>query len=198
MSFESAITSTVTSTTGQAVKLLNRFEAGDLTLRLFLDAMGQLVDRARAQGSAQAVQVLRAYVEEALDIPVVVTPKIPPADYRRIEQALVTILGADQDTRMQVERLIRGETTQAAQDAYRDTMKEMPEVEGWVRGLDSGACQLCTWWWREGRMFHPSTTMPTHTGCLCHPVPTVRKTTNYQSAKQADRAAALRRSRANV
>ena len=198
MSFETTITGIVQKATGRAAKLVTMFEAGDIGLQLFLDSMGQLVDQARAQGSAKAVQILRAYVESALDTPVVISPSIPPADFQRLTQALTTILGSDQDTLMQIERLIRGETTQAAQDAYGGTMQSIPEVEGWVRGLDSGACELCHWWWREGRVFHPSTPMQRHTGCLCHQVPTIKKTRNFQTEKQADRAAGLRRSRANV
>lgn len=196
MSFESLLTRIVGTATEKARKLLDLYEAGSIGLPLFIDAMSQLVDQARAQGSMQAAQVLRAYVEDALDSPAVVSPRIPPADFGRLEQSLTTIMGSDQDTLMQLERLVRGETTQAAHDTYRDTMKEIPEVEGWVRGLDSGACQLCRWWWRAGRLFHPSTPMPTHTGCMCHPVPTVKRTRDFQTAKQAERSAALRRQRA--
>lgn len=198
MSFETTITEIVKKATGRAAKLATMYESGDIGLQLFLDSMGQLVDQARAQGSMQAVQILRAYVEDALDSPAVVAPRFPPADFGRLEKSLTTIVGSDQDTLMQLERLVRGETTQAAQDAYQDTMKEIPEVEGWVRGLDSGACELCHWWWREGRVFHPTTPLQRHPGCMCHQVPTVKKTRNYQTEKQADRAAGLRRSRANV
>lgn len=198
MSFETTISEIVKKATGRAAKLVTMYEAGDIGLQLFLDSMGQLVDQARAQGSAKAVQILRAYVESALEVPVVISPSIPAADFQRLTQALTTILGSDHDTIMQIERLIRGETTQAAQDAYGDSMKNIPEVEGWVRGLDSGACELCRWWWREGRVFRPEHRMPTHTGCLCHPVPTVRKTRNFQTDRQADRAAATNRQRAEA
>ena len=198
MSFETAITGIVQQATGKAANLVTMFEAGDIGLQLFLDSMGQLVDQARAQGSAKAVQILRGYVESALDGPVVVSPTMPPEYFQRLTKALTTILGSDKDTRMQIERLVRGEITQAAQDAYADSMKNIPEVEGWVRGLDSGACELCRWWWREGRVFRPEHRMPTHTGCLCHPVPTVRKTRNFQTDRQADRAAAMNRQRAEA
>lgn len=198
MSFETAITGIVQQATGKAANLVTMFETGDIGLQLFLDSMGQLVDQARAQGSAKAVQILRGYVESALDGPVVVSPQMPPEYFQRLTQALTTILGSDKDTRMQIERLVRGEITQAAQDAYGDTMRSIPEVEGWVRGLDSGACELCHWWWREGRVFHPTTPLQRHTGCMCHQVPTIKKTRNFQTEKQADRAAGLRRSRANV
>lgn len=198
MSFETAITGIVQQATGKAAKLVTMFEAGDIGLQLFIDSMGQLVDQARAQGSAKAVQILRGYVESALDGPIVLSPTMPPEYFQRLTKALTTILGSDKDTLMQIERLIRGETTQAAQGSYQDTMKEIPEVEGWVRGLDSGACELCHWWWREGRVFHPTTPLQRHPGCMCHQVPTVKKTRNFQTEKQADRAAGLRRSRANV
>ena len=185
MSFEKALGSLTGKVQARAEKLLDAFESGQISLGTFITAMADVVSQARAQGATYAVSVLRDYVETALQAPVAVSPSMPPADIDRLEGAVVTILGSDQDTRMQIVRLATGETLEAAHKAYGDTMEQLPMVKGWTRGLDSAACELCQWWWREGRVFRPEHQMPRHTGCVCHPVPTVTRTDNYQNEKQA-------------
>lgn len=189
MSFENALNSLAGRVRIRAETLLDAFESGQISQGTFITALADVVGQARAQGATYAVSVLRDYVETALQAPVAVSPAMPPADLKRLEGAVVTILGSDQDTRMQIVRLATGETLEAAHKAYGDTMEQLPMVKGWTRGLDSKACELCQWWWREGRVFRPEHQMPRHTGCVCHPVPTVTRTDNYQNEKQAVNAA---------
>lgn len=189
MSFESALNSLTGKVRMRAEKLLDAFESGQISQGTFITAMADVTVQARAQGATYAVSVLRDYVETALEVPVAVSPAMPPADIDRLETAVATILGSDQDTRMQIVRLATGETLEAAHKAYGDTMEKLPMVKGWTRGLDSAACELCQWWGREGRVFRPEHQMPRHTGCVCHPVPTVTRTSNYQNEKQAVNAA---------
>lgn len=189
MSFESALNSLTGKVRIRAEKLLDAFESGQISQGTFITAMADVTVQARAQGATYAVSVLRDYVETSLGAPVVVSPAMPPADIDRLETAVATILGSDQDTRMQIVRLATGETLEAAHKAYGDTMEKLPMVKGWTRGLDSAACELCQWWGREGRVFRPEHQMPRHTGCVCHPVPTVTRTSNYQNEKQAVNAA---------
>lgn len=185
MSFETAINSLSGRVKIRAEKLLDAFESGQISQGTFITAMADVTVQARAQGATYAVSVLRDYVETALEAPVAVSPAMPPADIDRLEQAVVTILGSDEDTRMQVVRLVTGETLDAAHKAYGDTMAELPMVKGWTRGVDSAACDLCQWWGRDGRVFRPDHMMPRHKGCVCHPVPTIARTENYQTDKQA-------------
>ena len=185
MSFESALASLTGKVKMRAEALLDAFESGQITQGTFITAMADVTVQARAQGATYAVSVLRDYVETALEVPVAVSPAMPPADIDRLEKAVTTILGTDQDTRMQIVRLATGETLDAAHKAYGDTMAGMKTVKGWTRGLDADPCELCIWWAREGRLFRPQHPMPRHKGCTCHPVPTVQKTNDYQTDKQA-------------
>ena len=185
MSFEKALGSLTGKVQHRAEALVDAFESGQISQGTFITALADVVGQARAQGATYAVAVLRDYVETALEAPVAVSPAMPPADLKRLEGAVVTILGSDQDTRMQVVRLATGETLDAAHKAYGDTMEKLPMVNGWTRGLDSQACELCQWWGRDGRVFRPEHQMPRHTGCVCHPVPTVTRTSNFQNEKQA-------------
>lgn len=189
MSFETALGSLTGQVRARAERLLDAFDAGDISQGTFITAMADVVAQARGQGATYAVAVLRDYVETSLQAPIAVSPAMPPADIDRLETAVVTILGSEQDTRMQIVRLATGETLDAAHQAYGDTMAELPMVKGWTRGVDSAACELCQWWGREGRVFRPEHQMPRHTGCVCHPVPTVTRTSNYQNEKQAVNAA---------
>ena len=178
MSFESALNSLTGKVRIRAEKLLDAFESGQISQGTFITAMADVTVQARAQGATYAVSVLRDYVETALEVPVAVSPAMPPADIDRLETAVATILGSDQDTRMQIVRLATGETLEAAHKAYGDTMEKLPMVKGWTRGLDSAACELCQWWGREGRVFRPEHQMPRHTGCVCHPVRSVTRRCN--------------------
>ncbi|WP_432789319.1 hypothetical protein QYM46_13400 [Brevibacterium sp. K11IcPPYGO002] len=189
MSFETALNSLSGQVRARAEKLLDAFESGQISQGTFITAMADVVGQARAQGATYAVSVLRDYVETALQAPVAVSPAMPPADLKRLEGAVVTILGSDQDTRMQIVRLATGETLDAAHQAYGESMEKLPMVKGWTRGVDSQACELCQWWGRDGRVFRPDHVMPRHKGCVCHPVPTITRTSNYQNEKQAANAA---------
>lgn len=89
-----------------------------------------------------------------------------------VEQAVVTIMsGAEHTRRGRLDQLARGAVSRAGQTARADALRSSPLVEGWVRGLDSTACQLCVWWWREGRTWPKSHHMPRHPGCTCVQVP---------------------------
>lgn len=61
---------------------------------------------------------------------------------------------------------------QAVQNSYGDSLRADTRVEGWQRGLEPDGCQLCVWWWREGRIWPKLHPMPTHTGCRCQQIPT--------------------------
>lgn len=175
MTFEGLLESIIGDTTAKADRLLGLWEAGDIDDDMFAGTLVTLVDQSRGRSSRAALDVLRTYIETALAAPAVVTPIVTEPAAERLGKAVATILGSDLDTRMQVERLATGETLDAAHRTYSDTMAADPHVSGWTRGLNSGACQLCQWWARDGRVWQSTHPMPTHTGCKCHPVPTIRR-----------------------
>lgn len=107
-------------------------------------------------------------------------------DDKRISEALGTIMVDDgTDRAMQLERLADNEPKAAAADGSRDALRRSKRVKGWTRSLEADACQLCLWWWREGRTWQPDHPMPRHTGCTCTQTPVVTTTENYQSEEQA-------------
>ena len=91
----------------------------------------------------------------------------------------------------QVARLARCEPLEAAQQASHDAMQQQPLVEGWIRHMDADPCQLCVWWWREGRVWPKAHPMPRHKGCNCQPEVVLRQSiqsTGY--TRQLERATA--------
>lgn len=190
MTYQAVLQQLTSDAARRAEALLRQYNAGELPRDAFVDALAALVDAARAQGATAAVAVLRAYLEAALDEPLPLTPIGVESAHGRLVQAVGTILDDPaQDSAMQVERLATNETTTAAATAYAETMAAQPLVSGWRRGLDDDPCQLCQWWDRDGRVYHRTHRMPTHPGDMCHPVPVVTRTPNYQTGQQADRAA---------
>lgn len=92
-------------------------------------------------------------------------------DAVRLESAVATILGdrspSTQGSRL--ERLGRAEVVETGQAAFHDALQTSEGVEGWVRDMEPGACQLCEWWSREGRIWPKAHPMPKHKGCECTP-----------------------------
>lgn len=60
---------------------------------------------------------------------------------------------------------------QAIQESYGDALGRDERVEGWERGLEPQACEMCVWWWREGALWPKDHPMPTHKGCRCQQLP---------------------------
>ena len=67
------------------------------------------------------------------------------------------------------ERLARAEPLETAQKATVEVMDAQPLVEGWTRQMDADPCQLCTWWWRTGRIWPKNHPFQSHKGCNCQP-----------------------------
>lgn len=123
-----------------------------------------LVLRELAQTTAQATGTLPV-------IPEVSRQALDPA---RVAGAVTTVLeGAAEDIPVRLHRLVRGAVSEAAQTTRATAIRETETYEGWTRGIDSDSCQLCVWWWRDGRVWPKDHTMPTHPGCTCVQVPTI-------------------------
>ena len=135
------------------------------------------------RGNAVAVSLADAYVAAAIEeLTQVPTPTIGilPVDHsERLVKAAETILiepptdATPQDVRLA--RLARSEPMETAQRTVTEAMIGQPLVEGWVRQFDSDPCELCVWWWRNGRVWPKDHPMPTHKGCNCQPRIVLRK-----------------------
>ena len=95
-------------------------------------------------------------------------------DRARLEKAFATIMDSDQDIIMQLERIGVVEPLEAAADRMSEGIQQDQRVKGWVREMEADACQLCRWWWREGREWPSEHPMPTHKGCTCTQLPVIR------------------------
>lgn len=82
---------------------------------------------------------------------------------------------AAREVTTQLVRYAKSEVFEATQRQYAEELKRPELVEGWTRGLENGACQLCNWWWREGRVWPATHTMAVHKGCHCRQIPVWRR-----------------------
>lgn len=191
MTYEATLLKLADGTERVILQLWDAVAQGVLTVDEFRALAADLVQLANSQGAAVAQLAFRAYLEAHDRAPARVTSTTWPAgEQQRLDQALATILGSDLDTAMQLGRLARNEPLDAAASAYQAELDASPRVSGWRRQVETDGCQLCQWWARERRVFQPSHRMPRHPGCTCHQVPVVdEQTTNYQTTRQARRAA---------
>lgn len=159
--------------------------AGRLTVADFTELAASLVEAATGRGQTAAHAAFLAWAEAATGAPQPPPPPPPPTDPGRLAAALDTITASDLDTAMQLHRLALNEPVQAATAAFGQAMAASPVVAGWRRGLEPGACQLCRWWWREGRVWRADHPMPRHTGCTCTQIPVAHeRTSNHQEGAE--------------
>lgn len=161
-------------------------QAGRITEAEFTDLATTMVEITNTRGRAAAEAAFQSWAETTTGRVHAVAAVATVDDAARLTEAFQTILASKLDTVMQLERLARNEPAQAATDALADAMARSTLVSGWRRGLEPDACQLCVWWWREGRVWRTDHPMPRHTGCTCTqiPIPAV-VTSNYQKGADA-------------
>lgn len=194
MSYEDRLGLLADKTVKEARAAYASYISGRISDAELADLLGLAIAKARRAGSMLAIARLRAFLEEATGAPVPIDVPFRPGHTERISGAIMKILAVSEAQDMRIERMAHNEPLQAAAETLADGMAADERVTGWVRELESDACQLCQWWWREGRVFRPEHAMPRHTGCMCAQSPVVRKrTSNFQTEKQAADAARRRR-----
>lgn len=166
-------------TARQVLDVLAQLDAGTITLAQLPELVAVLVKLGSDQAAVMAVGDLVGELAE-LGVP---AGRLPPvagvtahSSLAGAETAATTIVAGNRDElATRLARLARGAVARAGQDARETTIRRSPLVQGWTRGVDSTSCQLCVWWWRQGRVWPKSHHMPRHPGCTCVQVPTVTR-----------------------
>ena len=162
-------------TARQVLALLDQLDAGSLQLAQVPELAAVLVKLGADQAAALAVSELVQDMADA-GVPPGRLPSVSGVtahtSLANAEMAAATVVaGPREQMATRLARLSRGAVARGAQDARESTMQRSEFVEGWTRGVDSTSCQLCVWWWREGRVWPKTHHMPRHPGCTCVQVP---------------------------
>lgn len=163
---------TLADTVGrQLVALWEQHDAGELEQDEYVELASVLVLLGAAQAARLAELSLAAQLAAAgVPNPLPAVVELPAAREPAIRKALTDALTSPDVT----DRLYmagRSEPIAAAHEAWESALpKRSGVVTGYTRGLNIGACELCTWWHRNGRKWPAGHPMPSHKGCLCAPV----------------------------
>lgn len=167
------------------------YQAGLIDQSTFIDVASELLqhinERSAVFGELSYSQVRAIILEGAPDLATVTAPA-PATTQQGLSQSLHTIVEGDPDTIVtRLERLASVLPMESAQDSYGKALQRDPVAQGWLRGLDQGACQLCRWWWREGRIWPKRHPMPKHKGCKCQQIPQIGSIAPTQYTKKLER-----------
>lgn len=183
MTYQEALQRLGETTERSLLSLFGQYRSGMLTHDQFIRLGAQVIGVAHQQGRMVAelslLSWLRTVDPEA--VPVAAPAHDHYTDVARLERALQTTAPAAGDDAAAAEasrrlgRLAYAESVESSQQAFHEGMLRTALVEGWTRGLEPDACQLCRWWWREGQVWPKEHRMPTHKGCTCTPIPRTRK-----------------------
>lgn len=190
MTYQEELEAVASETAAQVLAALAAYQAGTMTLDAFVSVVVAFVQAGNLAGATVADLSLAAVLTTSTGTavaPLGVGPGDHALDEHRLTKATRTILDdlnkqttADFDAELtkahkRFQRLAEAEVKEAAARAYSEAVKESSTVTGWTRGIDADACQLCRWWWRDGKVWPDDHDMPTHKGCTCNPIPVVKE-----------------------
>lgn len=159
-------------TAGQVLAVLEQVASGLVALDDVPGLVAILAELGATQAAALTSGELAAELSAAAGRPVALPEPVVRVQASKLEQAAATVLaGPAEQHADRLARLARASVARAGQDARADGIQRSSLVSGWVRGVDSKSCQLCVWWWREGRVWPKDHHMPRHPGCTCVQVP---------------------------
>jgi hypothetical protein len=126
----------------------------DLDEEVFVPALAASVAayNGRAQSLARLAFAAQSMMHTGKATAVADLPILEDTD--RLHQAAATVLDVAReanDPEAIVGRLGRSEALSTANQTFTAAMKDSPIVERWVRGLSPEACELCQWWYRDGK-----------------------------------------------
>lgn len=166
-----------TSTETELVALWERWETGELTYEEFVALAIVLLVRVRARAAALADVGAAAELTRVLATEVAPVGVEPAQDAQNlVHAALLAALAAEaykRSPREAVAVLGRSQALEAVQDATVEAYREHPEVTGWTRVLNSGACELCQD--LAGDVLPVTAEMYHHRGCGCSTRPVTEK-----------------------
>lgn len=153
------------------------YEAGLIDSDTFIDVASELLqhinERSAVFGQTSYAQVRAILLDTATELPATATATASTSS-GGLAQSLQTIIeGAPEQVVGRLERLGYVLPIESTQESYSAALQADGMVEGWQRGLNDDACQLCRWWSREGRIWPKVQPFQTHKGCKCQQVPKV-------------------------
>lgn len=146
---------------------------------------------ARADRMARSLALL-GYATHAMSAlhRAVATPVLPVVDDTdRLTKATATAFATAQDSpdpHAIVGRLARSEPLGTAAETYSQALSYDPNVRGWIRAVNPGACELCIWWARGGKVYKPDTPFEYHPSCSCIQVPVFKSVLPGSDSVQLD------------
>lgn len=170
-------------------------QAEQLGDRLFAAALAAVLATYNGRAASLAVTAFAAQASIATGTPTPVAMLPDFGDGDRLAKAATTVTDVARASEVPekiIGRLARAEPLNTAARTYHDALSRSELVEGWTRHMDDDPCQLCTWWWREGRVWPKQHPFQTHTGCACVPRPSWRKSiqsTGYTRQLERNRTA---------
>jgi hypothetical protein len=169
--FQEKMLGAADATEAAVLDLWDKFLRGEIDANELRWRISVVIARANAAVVGVADTALTAQIEAETGSPATVSGVPPADDTARLLRAVETIQAATPgvDIAMQLSRLARAEPIASAQHATVEAMQSHRIVEGWTRQMDGDPCQLCRWWWREGRVWPKDHPFQRHPGCNCQP-----------------------------
>lgn len=179
------------NTTAKSLETVRlQWVAGEITEATARDLWKILLQTAGVQGEALGTLAFDTHARVATGTTArgtaSVAAKVPAPNHatsQRMESAIATVLsGPEDEIQARLQRLGFADPVNRAQESFQLRMSSDNRVEKYTRGVESDACELCRWLYKDGYAYPKNKPMSKHTGCVCHQVPVFVKGRKFVDA----------------
>lgn len=175
MSYEDTLRRLGNSTADSLAAIFGQWQSKQITKRVANQLMKTVVLTAKQQGANFGVLSFHAYMQTTTGVAGKLqadTQALTPGEIRAMQQRINEIMrGPLEDMPLALERMGFNAPVYSTTESFRRAMIKDGRSVGYIRGLESTACQICQWIYKDGHVYPIDMPMWRHPGCVCAQVP---------------------------
>lgn len=175
MSYEDTLKRLGSSTAKSLLAIFEQWQAEQITTQVASELMRTVLLTAKQQGANFGVLSFHAYMQTTTGVAgelLADMQALTPGEIMAMQQRINEILGGPvEDMPLALERMGFNSPVRSTTESFRRAMLKDGRSVGYIRGLESTACQICQWIYKEGHVYPVDKPMWRHPGCVCAQVP---------------------------
>lgn len=175
MSYEDTLKRLGNSTARSLLAIFEQWQDAQITTAVANQLMRTVLLTAKQQGANFGVLSFQAFMKTTTGVAGVLQADmqaLTAAEVAAMQQRIDEILGGPvADMPLALERMGFNSPVRSTTESFRRAMIKDGRSEGYIRGLESTACEICQWIYKDGHVYPVDKPMWRHPGCVCAQVP---------------------------
>lgn len=178
MSYEDTLRRLGETTSNSVAAIFDQWQRGEITQKTAAGLIETVVLVAKQQGANFGVLSFQAFMKTTTGTAAKFaadTVALSGGEKKAMQIAInVAMRKSLEDMPLALQLLSFNAPVNATNESFRRAMKRDSRADGYSRGLEGSACELCQWLYKDGYVYPVNKPMYRHPGCVCSQVPVIR------------------------